>query len=297
MAVLKNKTQTNFTMISNNVLRDKGLSMKDRGVLCTLCSLPDGWNFSIAGLSTLVPDGVDSIRKAIINLETVGYINRTKTRGENGKYVSEIEVFTERKSMTDLPLWKNHHGKPVVDNPRRTNSLGITVTENTAQYNTDNRKLNNEEVNNKSIYQSKEQSLEQASEIEGEINALKKQIAENINLDNLILVAENKNCTEVEMVNQIYDAICDMVCYPREKVVIKKTSYSWETVKNQFLKLRYQHVADILNRIVDADLGIKNMSAYLNSALYTASLVGTIERQASLHDDYLKFLRGRPYLT
>ena len=68
MAVLKNKTQRNFTMISNSVLRDKELSMKDRGVLCTICSLPDGWEFSIAGLSSIVPDGVDAIRKSIFNL-------------------------------------------------------------------------------------------------------------------------------------------------------------------------------------------------------------------------------------
>ena len=61
MAVLKNKTQRNFTMISNSVLRDKELSMKDRGVLCTICSLPDGWEFSIAGLSSIVPDGVDGL--------------------------------------------------------------------------------------------------------------------------------------------------------------------------------------------------------------------------------------------
>ena len=93
MAVLKNKTQKNFTMISNNILRDKSLSMKDCGVLCTLCSLPDGWEFSIVGLSATVPDGVDSIRKSITNLEELGYMNRTKSRGSDGKYISEIEVF------------------------------------------------------------------------------------------------------------------------------------------------------------------------------------------------------------
>ena len=51
MPVLVNRTQNNFTMISNNILRDEELSMKDRGLLCTICSLPDKWDFSIAGLS------------------------------------------------------------------------------------------------------------------------------------------------------------------------------------------------------------------------------------------------------
>ena len=97
------------------------------------------------------------------------------------------------------------------------------------------------------------------------------------------------------MVHEIYDVICDMVCYPRERVEIKSISYPWTTVQSQFLKLRYQHIADILNRIVDAELEIKNMSAYLISTLYMQSLVGTIEAQAKLHDDYLKCLRGKPY--
>ena len=89
MAILKNKTQNNFTMISNNVLRDKELSLKDRGVLCTLFSLPDGWKFSIGGLSAIVPDGVHAIRTSIVNLENLGYMERTKARGEDGKYISE----------------------------------------------------------------------------------------------------------------------------------------------------------------------------------------------------------------
>ena len=118
MSVLKNKTQNNFTMVSNSVLRDEKLSMKDRGVLCTLCSLPDGWDFSIAGLSSIVPDGVDAIRKSIINLENAGYIERRKTRGKNGKYASEIEVYSQKRninrvgfSVTEKPSRKNRHGK------------------------------------------------------------------------------------------------------------------------------------------------------------------------------------------
>ena len=138
MAVLKNKTQRNFTMISNSVLRDKELSMKDRGVLCTICSLPDGWEFSIAGLSSIVPDGVDAIRKSIFNLERLGYMERTKTRGKGGKYISEIEVFMEKRAVSDYPSRENHHGETVAGEPIRENRHGTTVTGNPTQYNTDN---------------------------------------------------------------------------------------------------------------------------------------------------------------
>ncbi len=279
MAVLKNKTQRNFTMISNSVLRDTELSMKDRGVLCTICSLPDGWEFSITGLSAIVPDGVDAIRKSIFNLEELGYMERTKTRGRGGKYVSEIEVFTEKRTLDDLPSRKNRHGE--------------TITENPPQYNTDNIKLNIKVDTVKSINLSgTERDLIDG---ETEVQNYKDLIADNIKLDWLLKVAERNGEHEVAMVNEIYGVICDMVCYAREHVVIKNTKYPWNTVKSQFLKLRYQHIGDILNRIVDAELGIKNMSTYLISTLYTASLVGSIEAEANLHNDYLKHLRGKPY--
>ncbi len=293
MAVLKNKTQKNFTMISNSVLRDKDLSMKDRGVLCTICSLPDGWEFSIAGLSAIVPDGVDAIRKSIFNLEELGYMERTKTRGKGGKYVSEIEVFTDKRTVSDFPSREIRHGETITEEPPRENRHGVSVAGNPSQYNTDNIKLNIKTDNVKSINLSEIEN--DVMDRETEIKAYKKVIASNIKLDWLLEVAERNGDREVAMVHEIYDVICDMVCYPRDKVLIKETKYPWNTVKSQFLKLRYQHVADILNRIVDAELGIKNMSAYLISTLYSASLVGCIEVEANLHDDYLKHLRGKPY--
>ena len=110
MAVLKNRSQKNFTIISNSILRDRELSMKDRGVLCTICSLPDGWEFSIAGLSAIVPDGTDSIRGSVLKLEKLGYLVRKKTRTSNGKFASEIEVFPEKNSIADPPSRKTRHG-------------------------------------------------------------------------------------------------------------------------------------------------------------------------------------------
>lgn len=292
MAVLKNKTQSNFTMISNNILRDKELSMKDRGVLCTICSLPDGWEFSISGLSATVPDGRDSIRNSIFKLESLGYLIRTKKRGTNGQYLSEIEVFAERRTMTDFPSRQTRHGKTDTDGPLRADRDGDTVTDNPAQYNTENQ-INEINTDNKiSIDQS-----EKARETDGSTDTVKYKelIAENIKLDWLMQKAEQHGPSEVSMVGEIYDVICDMVCYPRESVVIKNITYPWGTVRERFLKLRYQHIADVLNRIVDASLNIKNMSKYLISTLYTASLTGTLEAEAGIHDDYLRRMRGNPY--
>ncbi len=285
MAVLKNKTQNNFTMISNNILRDKELSMKDRGVLCTIISLPDGWDFSIAGLSALVPEGKDSIRKSVIKLEKLSYIVRRQFRNAQGKYETEIEVYPNK-----LKDRENGDEFTVADLPTRDNRNGLAVTVNPTEYNTDNKKLNINKDNIKSINLS-------SDVMDGEIDIIKYKelIAENIKLEWLLEIANNHNEDEMAMVNEVYGVICDMVCYPRENVTIRGVTYPWEVVKLQFLKLKYQHIADILNRIVDKELNIKNMSAYLVSTLYTQSTVGTLEAQANLTDDYLKFLRGSIY--
>lgn len=75
MAVLINRTQKNFTMISNSILRDKDLSLKDRGLLCTICSLPDKWEFSIAGLSAIIFDGSKFILTSLFHeVQNVLYI-------------------------------------------------------------------------------------------------------------------------------------------------------------------------------------------------------------------------------
>lgn len=148
-----------------------------------------------------------------------------------------------------------------------------------------------DKIINQSINQGTNEEIERATDIEG----YKAIIAENIELDILYDMAKRKGADEVAMVTEIFEIICDMVTVPRDKVIIKQTKYPWNIVKSQFLKLKMVHVANILNRVVDADLRIKNMSSYLISTLYTESMSGTIVEQAELHDDYLKHLRGTPY--
>ncbi len=125
--------------------------MKDRGVLCTLCSLPDGWDFSINGLSAIVPDGTSSIRASIENLEKLGYLIRTKTRDSEGHFTSMIEIFTEKRTISRDSESDTRERKPATDNPSQENHDGKTVMENHSQYYTDNTKS---KYNNKMLYQS-----------------------------------------------------------------------------------------------------------------------------------------------
>lgn len=136
--ILKNKTQNNFTMISNTILRDKRLKLMDRGLLCTLCSLPDEWNFSVNGMTGIVKDGKSAISQCLKRLEGIGYIKKTVIHGKQGKFETQIEINIDNcvDSNEPLPIYGN--GKTVTDNPSRKNRNRKTVTENHPQYNTDN---------------------------------------------------------------------------------------------------------------------------------------------------------------
>ena len=138
MPIIKNRTQSNFTQISNGILRDQKLPMKERGVLCTLLSFPDKWKFSVEGLSAIVPDGRDSLNHAINNLIEAGYVRRNQIRDHAGKFAVELELEDERGALlsdtdTDLPLRKNRCGSAVTD----FTDTESAVTVNPTQYNND----------------------------------------------------------------------------------------------------------------------------------------------------------------
>lgn len=297
MAVLKNRTQGNFTMISNCALRDKKLGMFDRGLLSTICSLPDEWEFSVRGLAKIVPDGADAISASVKRLEQKGYLIRNKTRDEKGKFISEVEVFTESRLQRDMTCEDTRTGSPVTDYPSRVNQYGATDTANPRQYNTHYKKRTYKTDDIKSINQPGG-----AKKIDGRMDSETKMyqqvIADNIALDDLLAAAKDSiDPDEIRMVQEIYSFICDVVCYPREGPIrIKGVAYPWETVKKQFLKLKYEHVASVLNRILDEQLNITRMDAYLMSSLYSASLLSTLTANAQEYDDYLKYNRGNPYM-
>ncbi|MBS5931486.1 MAG: hypothetical protein KIC94_01310 [Clostridiales bacterium] len=195
----------------------------------------------------------------------------------------DIELL-EKKERTDMKKSKEKAIGQSVDRP-------WTAQSNLIQSNLIKSNSNKDNKINQSINQNDIDEIDRMKELE----IYKKVIAKNIELDILYDIAKGHPKEESAMVTEVYETICDMVTIPRDKVIIKQIEYPWKVVKGQFLKLTRIHVSNILNRIVDADLRIKNMNSYLISTLYTESLNGTIVEEAELHDDYLKYLRGNPY--
>lgn len=127
MAILRNPKQGKFTVLDNYALRDNGLSLKARGLLATMLSFPDNWEFSENGLCAIFKkDGQASIRSGLKELEERGYLTRTRTRDKFGR-VSSVEW-----AVCDYPR---------LENPSVVNSnLDFRPQLNTKESNTDSMK-------------------------------------------------------------------------------------------------------------------------------------------------------------
>ncbi len=85
MAVFRIEKTKDYTIMSNHHLRNINLSLKAKGLLSLMLSLPDGWDYTTRGLSKICKDGVDSISSTIRELEDAGYIIRARIRNANGQ--------------------------------------------------------------------------------------------------------------------------------------------------------------------------------------------------------------------
>lgn len=116
MAILRVDKSNNYTVIHNAVFFDNNISFKAKGLLCQMLSLPDGWSFSIEGLTRLATDGRDSVASTLKELEEAGYFRREQSRSD-GKFRG-IEYIVTEKPFTEKP----YTGKSITENPTQLNT-------------------------------------------------------------------------------------------------------------------------------------------------------------------------------
>ena len=122
-----------YTIMPNYHQRDRTLSIKAKGILSQMFSLPEGWDYTLRGLAYLNTDGIDSMRSGIRELERAGYIERRRTRDEHGKLRGTVyKVYAvPRKPTSDAPTLENPTlANPVEDAPAQANptQLNIDIT-------------------------------------------------------------------------------------------------------------------------------------------------------------------------
>lgn len=96
MAVFRVERTGDYTVMSNFHLKDKRLSLKAKGLLSQMLSLPDDWDYTLSGLSYINRESKDAIRSAVNELETAGYIRRRQTTDASGKFAANEYTIFER---------------------------------------------------------------------------------------------------------------------------------------------------------------------------------------------------------
>lgn len=107
MPVCRIMKESNYTRVSNHYLRDNSLSFKAKGLLTLMLSLPEDWDYTIAGLAQFTADGRVSIANTIRELEECGYIRRNQTRGENGAFAQNEYWIYEVPQTGEPPCAEN----------------------------------------------------------------------------------------------------------------------------------------------------------------------------------------------
>ena len=302
MAVFRIEKTRDYTVMSNHHLRNTNLSLKAKGLLSLMLSLPENWDYTTKGLARICKDGVDSICAGVRELEEQGYVIRERVRNPNGQ-LGAIE-YTILEQPRPLEREKPERENPVLDNP----ILGSPVLEepeqgNPAQLNTKESSkqksktdLSSTEISNP--IQSNPQPLTGLSptgarmgmDRMGARECYREVILDNIEYSYLV----QDSHIDREQLDEIVDLIVDTVCSARKVIRIAGDDYPAEVVKSQFMKLDSSHVQYVMDCMKDNTTYVRNIKKYLLAALYNASTtINSYYSSLVQHDMYGDGQRGR----
>ncbi|AVM69202.1 helix-turn-helix domain-containing protein [Lachnospiraceae bacterium oral taxon 500] len=300
MAVFRVEKNRGYTVMSNHHLRNKELTLKAKGLLSQMLSLPENWDYTLAGLSHINKESIDAIRTAVLELEKAGYITRTQGRDEKGKMTAITYTIYEQpiSPVLDQPVLENPTSdKPILEKPKADNP----TSENPMQLNKDiqNTDLSKKEEKNKdglntdsipilSPVPSPLREQEPLPEKKGtdEKDAYKiyeEIIKDNIEYEHLI----NAKRLDRDRIDEILDLILETVCSKRKKILIAGDEYPAELVKAKFMKLNSSHIEFVLDCMQENTTKVRNIKQYLKAVLFNApSTIGNYYTALVNHDMY-----------
>ena len=295
MAVFRVERNSGYTVMSNHHLRNKELTLKAKGLLSQMLSLPEDWDYTLAGLSHINRESIDAIRTAVWELEKAGYILRRQGRDEKGKMTAiEYTIYEQPQPMLENPI----PGKPMLENPTTDNP----TSENPTQLNKDRSRTN---------LSKKEKSITDLSSTDSfpilspdpspcgaaperkgteafkqsAVDIYREIIMENIEYDTLTQDPK----MDKERLDEIVDLMLETVCSARKTLRIAGDDYPAELVKSKFLKLNSSHIEFVMDD-PQAAAKLEAKLVKLESAQETMKAVNAYFRKN-------KTLEGCPSLT
>ena len=270
MAVFRIEKTRDYTVMSNHHLRNTDLSLKAKGLLSLMLSLPEEWDYTTKGLARICKDGVDSICAGVRELENHGYVVRERVRNANGQLGAIEYTILEQPRPPEPKREKPERENPVLDNP----ILGKPEQENPDQLNID---ISSNQISKKDLLITQSSNPIQSNpptpagarmgmDGMGAREAYREVIFENIGYEYLI---EDPKMDR-EQLDEIAGLIVDTVCSARKMIRVAGDDYPVEVVKSRFMKLDSSHVQYVMDCMRDNTTYIRNIKKYLLAALYNA---------------------------
>ena len=296
MAVFRVERNTGYTVMSNHHLRNKELSLKAKGLLSQMLSLPEDWDYTLAGLSHINREKIDAIREAVKELEKAGYIVRSRERDEKGRLRGADYVIYEQPQprepeaatsggqppILDLPTLEN----PTLDNPTLEKPTQEKPTlENPMQLNKDIQKtdLPKKEKSNTDLSSTDSIPIHSLNPLpyDGEAatpperkrkeatdaySVYEEIIKDNIEYDHFVRYGQ----VDKDRLDEIVSIILETVCSKRKTIRIAGDDYPAELVKAKFMKLNSSHIEFVLDCMQENTTKIRNIKQYLKAVLFNA---------------------------
>ena len=275
MAVFRVEKNRDYTVMSNHHLRNTDLSLKSKGLLSQMLSLPEEWDYTLKGLSKINREGIDAIREAIRELERAGYVTRTRVRNEKGQLGAADYVIHEFPVQPKPILENPTLDKPVSENPTLENPMQENPTQLNKELsskelsNTD--LLNNHSIPILSTLSKGEAAQPQERKGNGHTNMDAVRAYEEVIKDNIeyAYLIQDKNIDR-GMLDEIVALMLETVCTRRKVVRIAGDDYPAELVKSKFMKLNSSHIQFVIDCMHQNTTKIRNIKKYLLAVLFNA---------------------------
>ena len=267
MAVFRIERTRDYTVMSNHHLRNANLSLKAKGLLSMMLSLPEDWNYTTRGLAKICKEGVDAIGAALRELEAAGYIVRHKLRDRQGRISDTEYVIYEqpqlRKPDTDSPDTEN----PYMDKPDTEKPAELNIEKSNTQ------KSITDGLSSTDSIPFRETAAARPPERKGrdamsvtEIENYRELILENIEYDCL----KQRYPLYLDDLNEIVELLVETVCAKRKTTRISGADFPHEIVRSRFLKLDSSHIEFVMDCLQKNTTQVRNIKQYLLAVLFNA---------------------------
>lgn len=250
MPVFRVERTKNFTVMSNHHLRDRTISLKAKGLLSQMLSLPDDWDYTLRGLAAINKESIDAVRTAIHELETAGYVVRSRIRDERGQ-LRGCEYFVyeyPHPEDSDVENCDDFSVPPALETP---------VSDSTAQ---ENPTQLNKEIPNK--------EKQNTDPILSDTDTVREQVQENIELDLLCRNMPEAAPVLEEISELIVEAIQNRCSTQRFGINV----FPADLVRGRLMQLTSEHIRYVLESLQTHSTCIRNPKKYLLAMLFNAPI-------------------------